>query len=109
MSFKLAIGNIVQVPVKLTMKEGAVNRSFAFTLTANRKTPEETEALGDVNIKDFLLDNVTDWSDQRLVLTENDEPAAFSRDAFDYMLKLPGVLGVVWVAYQRETAGKEKN
>lgn len=109
MSYKLAIGNVVHVPVKLTMKDGAVNRTFEFTLTANRKTPEETDALGDVPVKDFLLDNVTDWSGQRLLLTESDEPAAFSRDAFGYMLKLPGLLGVVWLAYQRETAGKEKN
>lgn len=109
MSFKLAISNIVQVPIKFTMKEGSVNKLFSFTLTANRRTPEQIEEQSEQLIKDCLLENVTDWSGQRLILQENNEPAAFSVEAFDYMLKQSGLLMLIWQAYQRECGGKEKN
>jgi hypothetical protein len=52
---------------------------------------------------------VSDWQGQRLVLLENNEPAPFSRDAFDFMLRQPGVLSVVWGAYQKQAGSKEKN
>lgn len=109
MLFKIAIGNIVQIPVKFTLRDGSVDKLFSHTLTAARRTPDEIEEQPELSVKDFLLDNVTDWSGQRLVLTENNEPAAFSREAFDCMLKQPGVLGVTWAAYQRQCASKEKN
>ena len=109
MKFKIAVGNVVQVPVKFTLREGQADKQFNFSLTAQRKTQEEIEEQPELTIKDFLLDNVSDWSGQRLVLLENNEPAPFSREALDYMLKQPGLLGVVWASYQRHTAGKEKN
>lgn len=109
MSFKIAVANVVQVPVKFTLKDGAVNKLFSFTLTATRRTPEEIEDQPEVTIKDFLLENVTDWGSQRLVLQDNNEPAAYSKEAFDYMLKQPGLLMIIWAAYQRECGGKEKN
>lgn len=109
MSFKIAIGNIVQVPVKFTLRDGVVDKLFTFTLTATRRTPEEIEAQSELSLKDFMLDNVSDWSGQRLVLLENNEPAPYSREAFEFMLKQPGVLGTVWQAYQKHCASKEKN
>lgn len=109
MNFKLAVANIVQVPVKFTMKDGSVNKLFSFTLTANRKTPEEIEQQPEQTIKEFLVENVTDWSGQRLVLLDSNEPAPFSAEAFDYMLKQAGLLAVVWQSYQRECGAKEKN
>lgn len=109
MKFKTAVGNIVQVPVKLSLRDGMVDKPFSFTLTATRKTQEEIEETPELSVKDFLLDVVSDWHGQRPVLLDNDEPAPFSREALDYMLKIPGVLGVVWVAYQKHTASKEKN
>lgn len=107
--YKLAVANIVNVPVKLTMREGSLNRKFEFSLTANRKTPEEIEEQPEQTIKEFLLENITDWSGQRLVLQDNNEPAPFSAEAFDYMLKQPGLLLLIWAAYQRECGCKEKN
>jgi len=109
MAFKLAVSNIIHVPVKFTLKEGALNKQFSFTLTGTRKTPEELEDQPEQTIKEFLLENITDWSGQRLVLTENGEPAPFGPEAFDYLLKQPGVLLIIWAAYQRECGGKEKN
>ena len=107
--FKIAIGNIVQVPLKFTMRDGSVDKLFQFHLTAVRRTQEEIEAQPELTIREFLLDNVTDWSGQRLVLLENGEPAAFSRESLDFMLKQPGVLVVAWAAYQRQCGSKEKN
>ena len=107
--YAISIEDIVSVPVKFTMRERAVDKLFSFTLTAKRKTQEEIEEQPELSVKDFLLDAVTDWSGQRLVITDNKEPAAFSREAFEYMLKQPGLLGIVWAAYTRACGGKEKN
>jgi hypothetical protein len=107
--YAISIEDIVSVPVKFTMRERAVDKLFSFTLTAKRKTQEEIEDQPELSVKDFLLDAVTDWSGQRLVITDNKEPAAFSREAFEYMLKQPGLLGIVWAAYTRACGGKEKN
>ncbi len=107
--FKMAVGNVVVVDVKLTMRDAAVDKLFKFKLTAIRKTQAEIEKTPELSVKGFMLDNVTDWEDQRLVLQENNEPAAFSREAFDFMLGQPGVLGCVWTSYQRDCASKEKN
>lgn len=107
--YTLAIDDVVEVPVKFTLKAGKVNKPFSVTLIARRQTKEEAEAASDVTIKDFLLDNVTDWTDQRLVLGDNGEPAAFSRAAFEYMLSATGVLTVCWHAYLKECGAKEKN
>lgn len=52
---------------------------------------------------------MTEWSGQRLVLLDSNEPAPFSAEAFDYMLKQAGLLTVVWQSYQRECGAKEKN
>lgn len=107
--FKMAVGNVVVVNIKLTMRDGTVDKLFKFTLTAVRRNQSDLEQRPDETIKEFLLANVTDWADQRLVLQENNEPAAFSRDAFDFMLGQPGALGVIWASYQRDCASKEKN
>jgi hypothetical protein len=109
MSFKIAIGNIVQVPLKFTLRDGSVDKLFAFSLTAMRRTPEEIDADTEKTLKDFLLDNITDWCGQTLVLQDNNEPAPFSREAFDFMLKQPGMVGCVWRSYQHECGSKEKN
>lgn len=112
--FKTAIGDIVQVPVKFTQKDGAQTRQFAFTLTGKKANWEdfrdahEGEPMLDV-IRTYLKENVTDWSGQRYVLLENNEPAAFGEEAFDYLLKQPGILGIVFKAYTTECGGKEKN
>lgn len=109
MSFKIAVANVVQVPVKFTLKDGSVNRLFSFSLTATRRTPEEIEEQPEVTIKEFLVANVTDWSGQRLILQDNNEPAPYSKEAFEFLLKQPGLLMIIWAAYQRECGGKEKN
>ena len=109
--YTLAIDNVVEVPVKFSLKAGRVNKPFNVTLTARRLSKQEQDDMSaELSIKDFLLDNVTDWSGQRLVLdAATGEPAAFSRAAFDTLLDVSGVLQICWHAYLRECAGKEKN
>ncbi len=107
--FTFAVGDTVTVPVKFTMREHAVDKLFSFTLTGQRKTQDEIEEQPELSVKDFLLENISDWSGQRLVILDNKEPAPFSKDAFEFMLKQPGMLGIVWAAYTRNCAGKEKN
>lgn len=108
--FKTAIGNIVLVPVKLTIKEGSVNKLFSFTLTVERKSQEEMEDTPEKTIEDFLLENVKDWTGQRLVLLENNEPAPYSPEALKFMFKkYDNAMGIIWTDYQREAWCKAKN
>ncbi len=113
MKFKIAVSDTIQVPVKFTMRDGASIRQFAFTLTGHRclwddyKDQHPNESMGD-NVTNYLKDNVTDWSGQRFVLDENNEPAPFSPEAFDHMLK-SGALNAVFGAYTVECVGKAKN
>jgi hypothetical protein len=107
--YAISIEDTVTVPVKFTMRERTVDKLFGFSLTANRKTQDEIEEQPELSVKDFLLENISDWSGQRLVILENKEPAPFSKDAFEFMLKQPGLLGIVWGAYTKACGGKEKN
>lgn len=107
--YKLAVGDIVEVPVNLTLKEGRVHKKFSFTLTAPRVTQEELEEKPEQSVREFLLDNVTAWDGQRLVLNLDDSPAEFCRAAFERMLKTRGVQDQIWVAYIKETSAQAKN
>lgn len=113
MSFKISVSNTVQVPVKFTMRDGGSIRQFAFTLTGQRclwddyKEQHLGESMTDM-VTSYLKDNVTDWSGQRFVILENNEPAPFSPEAFDAMLK-GGALNAVFAAYTNECVGKTKN
>jgi hypothetical protein len=107
--FAISIEDTVTVPVKFTMRERTVDKLFSFSLTAKRKTQDEIEEQPELSVKDFLLENISDWSGQRLVILENKEPAPFSKDAFEFMLKQPGLMGIVWGAYTKACGGKEKN
>ena len=108
--YTLAIGNIVDVPLKFTLKDGRVNKTFAMTLTATRWSKEDMEARADsLSVRDFLLDVISGWSEQRLVLGADGQPAEFSRGALDALFDVGGVLDLTWKSYLRECAGKEKN
>lgn len=108
--FKTAIGNVVVFPVKLTIKEGAVNKLFSFMLTAERKSQANLEETPEKTVEEFLLEHVTDWTGQRLVLLENNEPAPFSPQALKYMFKeYDNATGIIWAAYQSEAWCKAKN
>lgn len=107
--YTLAIDDVVEVPVKFTLKAGKVNKPFAFTLIARRVSKEESEELSEVTVKEFLLDNVTGWIDQRLVLGADGRPVDFCRDALEALIGIPGVIHVCWNAYRTEVSAKGKN
>lgn len=112
--YKLAVEDVVEVPVKLTLRAGKVDKSFAFTLVAKRLASNElTEAFKAVEFhyKDFFESTgvITDWSGQRLVLDDSGAPAPFSSEALSFMLATPGVAHLVYLAYMKECGAKEKN
>lgn len=114
MTVTLAIGNKLEVPVKFTLKDGKLNKNYAFTLSALRKTSEEiTQAFNanEFKFKETLesLDVIEDWQGQNLVLGEDGKPAPFSAEAFAAMLGVMGVASVVYSCYQKECGAKEKN
>lgn len=109
-TFKTAIGDVVKFQVKFTLKEGLVNKQFSFQLTATRQDQTYFDASTDKTVKEVLIENITDWADQRLILLENNEPAAYSAEAMEFLaIKHPTVVGLMWASYLRECGCKEKN
>lgn len=112
MSFKLAIGNVVEVPVRFTLADNGRPRAFSFTITATLMALPELRALLDADnaqTKDeFMRDKVLGWKGQTLVLDEDNAPAPFSLDALDAMFSVIGVGGVVFDAYLEACGAKGK-
>lgn len=118
-TYKLSIGEFIDVPVKGTVKDGGRDIAFSFTLQARRITIEAYRAaLGegsDITVRDFLLEHITGWTGQRLVVDDADQPAAFAPEAFGLLLGLVGMEQTVLAAYLRAlqvgetSAGKAKN
>lgn len=119
----LRIGNFVQIPVRLEINDAGKTAVFSFRLTAKRLSVDQwrdnftTEGEhGEQTIKDFLLDHITGWNGQTLVIDEEtDHPCDFSRDNFALMLGVLGVQSVVFSGYMKEVLkasapeGKAKN
>lgn len=107
MTYKLAISDIVKFQVKLTVNDAGVKKDFSLWLEAKRIDLETMETnleeRGDLKVVDFqrktLRENLTNWSDQRLVLDQNNHPADFSPEARDLMLNLAGAVPVIHAAY----------
>lgn len=110
--FTLAIEDTVEVPVKFTLKVKSVAKLFSLTLIAIRLPQDEISSRledKEKKVKDFLIDLVTGWSGQRLVLDASGEPAEFSPEALDALLNVAGVASVCFGAYFKECGAKEKN
>jgi hypothetical protein len=110
--YKLAVEDVVEVPVKFTLKNKGVNRLFSYTIICDR-LPQEVinERLESSNKKvtDFMREVMTGWRDQRLVLLADDSPADFNDESCDVMLNAAGVGTVLFNAYFKECGAKEKN
>lgn len=109
--YTLSFQNTVEVPVKFTLKEGRVNKSYSFTLTAKRQPQSVIEQWGkeEVKVKEILIENVSDWSGQTLINDESDKPAEFGNDAFDALLDVQGVAMRCYLSYLAECGAKAKN
>lgn len=119
MTYKLVVADVVEVPVKFTLNDAGKTVSHFFHLTARRLSQDALQDLmkrSDTPLREFLAENVTGWRGQRLVVDEETgAPAAFSPAAFDCLLSLAGMQGIVYAAYLgavvlADTAqGREKN
>jgi hypothetical protein len=106
----LKIGNFIQVPVRLEINDAGKNAVFSFRLTGKRLSVEQWKShftdggeYGDQPVKDFLLDHITAWDGQTLVMDDQtNQPAAFNRENFELMLGVLGVQQVVFQGYLKE-------
>jgi hypothetical protein len=111
--FTLAVEEVVEVPVKFTLKSKGVEKLFSFPFFATRLSQDDITTMladKDQKIKDFLPNVVTGWSGQSLVIdAATDKPADFGPEALDAMLNAPGVASVFFNSYMKEVGAKEKN
>lgn len=106
----LKVGNFIELPIRLEINDAGKPAVFNFKLTAKRlNVPEWQAHFGEDGehkhqlVRDFLLDHITAWQGQTLVIdADTNQPAAFSRDHLDLMLSLLGVQGVIFAAYLKE-------
>lgn len=111
MARKLAIANIVKVPVKFTLNNGGKIAQFAFNVTCDRLDQAEIKSRleGDAIISEFLSGVITGWDGQKLVVEEDGTPAEFDAESLDMMLSTAGVSPAIFNAYLKECGAKEKN
>lgn len=114
--FEVAIGNVVEVPVKFTLNDGNTGqpKTFKFNLVCKRLDQADINArlvACENRMIDFMSgDLVTGWNGQRLVLDKaTGQPVDFSQPALDAMLKVAGVASVSFTAYMSEVGAKQKN
>lgn len=105
--FRLVVDDVVDFPVSLTLRNAGKDSTFTFTLMGRRLTSQQAldyfdpaGAKSDMTVREVLLANITDWHGQKLVLDASGEPAAFSPEALDAMLDVPGAAMVLLKAYQ---------
>lgn len=112
MARKLAIANIVKVPVKFTLNNGGKVSQFSFSVTCDRLDQDEIKSRlsdGESLIKEFLTGVITGWDGQKLVIEEDGTPADFDAESLDMLLGTAGVAMVIFNAYFKECGAKEKN
>ncbi len=112
MLYKLAIKDVVNVPVKAVFNDGASPRRFEFTLVCNRMKSEPLQEVlknDEKKTAEFLQEVVVDWSGQRLVLDDAGEPAPFSQEALAVMMTAPGLANMAFSAYLGQVGAREKN
>lgn len=110
--YKIAVSDTVPVLVKATIadKDGKlVNHKF--TLTCERRDAAQMKEVvaGSFNAIDFMKEVTTGWADQRLVLEDDGNPAAFEPDALDALLNIGGLAMVCFIAYGKDSAAQAKN
>lgn len=123
MTHKLAIGNVVVFNVRINVLDGNVKKDFSFTFEARRESEEHIrktyEDDGGLKLSHFHVERcrevITGWSDQRLVLGEDDKPAAFGPEGLDLVLSIPGAGTEIYKAWAEAVvastglAGRAKN
>ncbi len=123
MSYKLVISDTVKFQVKLSVNDAGVKKDFSLWLEGRRldmgHLKADLEDNGEMKLMDFhakvCRDNLSGWSDQRLVVDAEGQPAPFSAEALECLLGLTGAVGVIHGAYMDAVvaadgkAGRAKN
>jgi len=123
MNYRLRISDTVKFQVKLSVNDAGTKKDFSLWLDAQRVSLDTLQANieehGEMKLVEFqrkaCRDNITGWADQRLVVDEDDQPAAFSAQALDLVLGLPGAVPLIHAAYMEAiaasagAAGRAKN
>lgn len=117
MHYKLAVAAFLAIPMAFDLADGDKVTSFKFTLQAKRVSEDEFQSRikgehgvpTNENIKGLMLELITGWKDQTLVLDDQEQPAAFCREALDVMFATPGVIDIATRNYLKEAAAKAKN
>lgn len=113
MSIKIVVAPKVKFKVKGTFAdENGKDVPFDFSLTAKRldmdQIAEQTAQVAERtnSARDFLVGVIEDWSG---VNDADGQAIPFSTDALDSLLKLPGVVLLVFRAFLDNNGAKEKN
>jgi hypothetical protein len=85
MKYTLKIGSHIDVPIAFSLRDGAKDLPFTFTLSVRRLDAEELKALGE-----RLADHVVGWRGQQLVM-DDAQPAAYGPEAMDVMCSVVGL------------------
>lgn len=113
MAYKLVINNKINTRVKGFYKDAAgVSRAFNFELEQDRVSQDElSEVIANKSetTADFVRRSASGWKNQRLVLTEDDQPAEFSAEALDMLLNVAGMSNFIFQAYIAQVLVTEKN
>lgn len=111
MTYKCAIGNRVNVPVKIDINNAGKNIHHSFNLNCERLTQEEISTHIDEGSRtqEVIKRIAKGWEGQRLVLNEDDSPADFNEEALAVMLNVAGLHNVIWLSYMKEVGAKTKN
>ena len=103
MALKLTIGDVIDVPVKGSVKDGGKDVDFRFTLQARRISTEAyREQFGsesELTKREVLEQHITGWKGQRLVVDEDDQPAPFSSEAFGLLMSVVGMEDTILMSY----------
>lgn len=118
MSYKLSVSNQVLVNVAFSVSDGGKFKPQKFELVCDRVDSSELMQIvkGDDDVesrlsrmKAKLLEVVTDWRGQSLVLEDDGKPAAFCVDALEFMLGIHGVTVLIFNAFAEQVGAKAKN
>lgn len=113
MAIKLAIADLVKVPVKFQLTNGGKVENHDFELTCARLSADVIRDRSQDKsrlVADFIREVARDWSGQTLVVDDACGKAApFSSDSLDLMLSVPGVPLRIYEAYLVEVGAREKN
>jgi len=117
MQYKLSVAAFLLVPMAFSLTDGDKVTAFEFELQAKRVGEDEFQASikgehgvpTNDKIKALMLDIITGWKGQTLVLDEDGQPATFCREALEVMFETPGVVDIATRNYLKEVAARAKN